>query len=231
MNYEKLSHRVAPWVLPILLLAVWQLSVSAGWLSTSAPTLVAGSSGLPGFQPLRASSHMRLPNQLRQRLSCHGITYGLLLSTATAAGVFLPSSAMAAHYSIAAGPLDSALSQFAARANIILSFSPQQTAQLRSPGLVGDYSVEQGFALLLRESGRQAVVQAPGSYVLHAAPTGELTLAPTTISTYQQAGFAQEIAADVGYKAQNSRIGTKTSTPLSETPRSVSVVTGQRIKD
>ena len=174
---------------------------------------------------------MRLPNQLRQRLSCHGITYGLLLSTATAVGVFLPSSAMAAHYSIAAGPLDSALSQFAARANIILSFSPQQTARLRSPGLVGDYSVEQGFAQLLRESGLQAVVQAPGSYVLQAAPTGELTLAPTTISTYQQAGFTQESAGDVGYKAQNSRIGTKTSTPLSETPRSVSVVTGQRIKD
>ena len=174
---------------------------------------------------------MRLPNQLRQRLSCHGITYGLLLSTATAVGVFLPSSVMAAYYSIAAGPLDSALSQFAARANIILSFSPQQTARLRSPGLVGDYSVEQGFALLLRESGLQAVVQAPGSYVLQAAPTGELTLAPTTISTYQQAGFTQESAGDVGYKAQNSRIGTKTSTPLSETPRSVSVVTGQRIKD
>ncbi|WLH68270.1 aliphatic sulfonate ABC transporter permease SsuC [Pseudomonas sp. FP2309] len=34
MSYEKISHRVAPWVLPVLLLAVWQLSVSAGWLST-----------------------------------------------------------------------------------------------------------------------------------------------------------------------------------------------------
>ena len=34
MDFEKFSHRVAPWVLPILLLAVWQLSVSAGWLST-----------------------------------------------------------------------------------------------------------------------------------------------------------------------------------------------------
>lgn len=34
MDLEKISHRVAPWVLPILLLAVWQLSVSAGWLST-----------------------------------------------------------------------------------------------------------------------------------------------------------------------------------------------------
>ncbi|MCY1429432.1 hypothetical protein D9M71_453490 [compost metagenome] len=28
------------------------------WVSTSAPTLVAGSSGLPGVQPLRASSTM-----------------------------------------------------------------------------------------------------------------------------------------------------------------------------
>lgn len=31
---EKFSHRLAPWVLPVLLLAVWQLAVSAGWLST-----------------------------------------------------------------------------------------------------------------------------------------------------------------------------------------------------
>lgn len=126
---------------------------------------------------------------------------------------------------------DNALSQFAARANVILSFSPQQTARLNTTGLEGDYSVEQGFALLLQNTGLQAVTQAPGSYVLQAIPAGQLTLAPTTVSTYQQAGFNQEIAGDVGYKAQNSRIGTKTSTPLSETPRSVSVVTGQRIKD
>jgi len=36
---------------------------------------------------------------------------------------------------------------------------------------------------------------------------------------------------DVGYQAKNSTAGTKTSTPLSETPRSVSVVTRQRIQD
>ncbi|SEI74833.1 TonB-dependent siderophore receptor [Pseudomonas sp. NFR16] len=36
---------------------------------------------------------------------------------------------------------------------------------------------------------------------------------------------------DVGYQARNSTAGTKTSTPLSETPRSVSVVTRQRIQD
>lgn len=34
MNRQALFHRLAPWALPLLLLAVWQLSVSAGWLST-----------------------------------------------------------------------------------------------------------------------------------------------------------------------------------------------------
>ncbi|MEK1913001.1 aliphatic sulfonate ABC transporter permease SsuC [Pseudomonas sp. S1Bt23] len=34
MNRQTLFHRLAPWALPLLLLAVWQLSVSAGWLST-----------------------------------------------------------------------------------------------------------------------------------------------------------------------------------------------------
>ena len=31
---KKIIHNLAPWALPVLLLAVWQLSVSAGWLST-----------------------------------------------------------------------------------------------------------------------------------------------------------------------------------------------------
>ena len=31
---QRLVQRLAPWALPILLLAIWQLSVSAGWLST-----------------------------------------------------------------------------------------------------------------------------------------------------------------------------------------------------
>lgn len=144
---------------------------------------------------------MRLPTPLRKRLSCHSMTYGLQFITATT-GVLLATAVTAAsatqHYAIAAGPLDNALSQFAAKANVILSFSPQQTARLNTPGLQGDYSVDQGFALLLQNSDLQAVAQAPGSYVLQAAPAGRLTLAPTTVSTYQQGGFNQEIAGDVG---------------------------------
>ncbi|RZA14716.1 MAG: TonB-dependent siderophore receptor, partial [Proteobacteria bacterium] len=129
------------------------------------------------------------------------MTYGLML--ASMGGTLLSTGVMAAsttqHYVIAAGPLDSALSQFAARANVILSFSPQQTSRLTTSGLNGDYSVDQGFALLLQNSGLQAVVQAPGSYGLQAVPTGQLTLAPTTVSAYQPDGFNQDIAGDVGY--------------------------------
>ena len=42
---------------------------------------------------------------------------------------------------------------------------------------------------------------------------------------------APESQQSTGYQVQNSTAGTKTSTPLSETPRSVSVVTRQRIQD
>lgn len=42
---------------------------------------------------------------------------------------------------------------------------------------------------------------------------------------------APESQQSAGYQVQNSTAGTKTSTPLSETPRSISVVTRQRIQD
>ena len=34
MSVESVTHKLAPWLLPVLLLAIWQLAVSAGWLST-----------------------------------------------------------------------------------------------------------------------------------------------------------------------------------------------------
>ena len=177
---------------------------------------------------------MRLPT-FRKRFSHHCIAYSLLM-TSTAICVLATTSAVAAsatqRYAIAPGPLDNALSQFASTANVILSFSPQQTAQLRTPGLAGSYSIEQGFSILLQGSGLQAVPQAAGSYILQPVPdTDSLVLSATNINATQPNEMNLDYAADVGYNAKNSRVGTKTSTPLSETPRSVSVVTSQRIKD
>ncbi|MCH4878104.1 TonB-dependent siderophore receptor [Pseudomonas sp. TMW22090] len=176
---------------------------------------------------------MRLPT-FRKRFSHHCLAYGLLMTSA--AGCLLTPHAMAAsssqRFTIDAGPLDGALSQFAAAANVILSFSPQQTARLRTGGVAGNYSIDEGFQVLLEGSGLQAVPSAPGSYTLQPVPeNGPLVLGATNINAAQPGQMSLDYSADVGYNAKNSRVGTKTSTPLSETPRSVSVVTSQRIRD
>ncbi len=58
-------------------------------------------------------------------------------------------------YASAAGPLSSALSQFAGEAEILLAVDGQLTAGKQSPGLQGQYSVEEGLAQLLQGSGLQ----------------------------------------------------------------------------
>ena len=75
-----------------------------------------------------------------------------------------------ASYAIAAGPLSTALNDFAVAANVSLSTDPAQTRGLQSPGVRGAYSVAQGFALLLAGSGLEAV-QLPNGGVC-AAPGG-----------------------------------------------------------
>lgn len=177
------------------------------------------------------------PFHARQPLARHCIAYSLLIGGAVvyplvASQAQAQSESVTRRFAVAAGPVDNALSQFAAQANVILSFSPAQTASRRTQGLQGEYSVDQGFARLLQGTGLQAVAQAPGSYILQAVPaTGSVELGETTISSNSADSFVQDSASDTGYKARASRAATKTSTPLSETPRSVSVVTGQRIKD
>ena len=172
---------------------------------------------------------------VRRHLSRHCVAYGLLFGSAAVLPLAVSSASAASrtqNFAISAGPLDRALSQFASAANVILSFEPGQTAGRSSAGLQGNYSVEQGFAALLQGSGLQAASPAPGSYVLQSIPAAEaVNLAPTRIDSSAMAGAGSYSDTDRGYQAQSSRAATKTSTALAETPRSVSVVTAQRMKD
>ncbi|WP_187669226.1 TonB-dependent siderophore receptor [Zestomonas carbonaria] len=134
----------------------------------------------------------------------------------------------ATEYRIAPGPLGAALSQFATAAGVTLSFAAEQTHGLQSPGLNGAFSVEEGLHRLLAGSGLQAQRQSNGGYVL--VKTGEaVQLSPLSIS-----GSVLVTAGDgpdIGYQASRSRTASKTATPLAETPRSISVVTRQRMED
>ncbi|WP_195831164.1 STN domain-containing protein, partial [Bordetella pertussis] len=65
-------------------------------------------------------------------------------------------AASAQHYEIAAGPLADALTRFARRAGVVLSFDPALVQGRSTAGLQGVYGVRDGFAALLAGSGLQA---------------------------------------------------------------------------
>ena len=156
----------------------------------------------------------------------------------SAALIALPAQAQSqrasASYAIAAGPLSTALNDFAVAASVSLSTDPAQTRGLQSPGVRGAYSVAQGFALLLAGSGLEAVQLPNGGYVLRQAAAaqaqagGEKTMAPVTIS----ASLERDPVSEHGhsYAARAVTVGKGVQT-LREIPQSVSVITRQKMDD
>ena len=137
----------------------------------------------------------------------------------------------ARQYAIPSGPLGATLTRFAAEAGVVLSFAPAAVAGKTSPGLNGSYSAEDGLRALLRGSGQQLEKTAAG-YTLALAPSApaaaqEATLGEVTVLA--QAGQESAWGPVIGYAARRSAAGTKTDTPLLETPQAVSVVTADQM--
>lgn len=68
-------------------------------------------------------------------------------------------------YDVAAGSLGSALSSFAVQSGVALTFDPALTRGLKTKGLKGQYSLEQGFAELLKNTNYE-IRQTNNSYYL-----------------------------------------------------------------
>ncbi len=133
-----------------------------------------------------------------------------------------------AAFDIPAGPLDSALTQFAASAGITVSFDPAHARGLKSPGLHGSYSVDAGLRQLLAGSRLQALRQANGSYsLLPQVEEGALQLDSTNINSI--AGESAWGPVD-GYVATRSGTATKTDTSILEIPQSINVVTAEQVQ-
>ncbi|WP_439245634.1 TonB-dependent siderophore receptor [Pseudomonas guariconensis] len=136
---------------------------------------------------------------------------------------------MSQPYSIPAGNLDDVLNQFARQAGISLSSTPQMTGKLQSPGLRGQYAIDQALRQLLNGTGLEAVSQDASSYVLRAQPEdAALSLPSTDIRSFT---LGNALGSMEGYNATHSQVATKTSMPILETTQSVSVVTRQQMDD
>lgn len=87
-------------------------------------------------------------------------------------------------FAIPAGPLDDALGAFGAAAGIMVAADPNLTTGIRSPGLSGEYGIDDGLAQLLAGTPLQAARQGPNAYILQKRPVArsETTLVPVTVT-------------------------------------------------
>jgi outer membrane receptor for ferric coprogen and ferric-rhodotorulic acid len=161
------------------------------------------------------------------RLALFGLTLASLPALALKS---TPASAQSqAAYDIAPGSLGNALTQFGVQAGVTISFDTQQARHLSSEGLKGSYTVEEGLARLLVNSGLSAQRQSNGGYVL-VASTNEapLQLRATEVTT-NQLGTVTEGSGS--YTPGTIATATKLVLTPRETPQSISVVTRQAMDD
>lgn len=171
-----------------------------------------------------------LPFQLQPRTLSGAICLALALigGTESLSVQAAPLAATAAAPSIPAGPLEQALSTFAERAGITLSYSPDVVRGLSSPGLTGGGSLEEGLATLLSGSGLAAHKTPSGYVVLPSKTDASLELAPVSVyATAVRSAFAPV----PGYFASNASSASKSDKPILETAQSISVVTAEQIAD
>ena len=164
------------------------------------------------------------------------IQYGLL---AGSLAVGLPATGLAQDaagqgattqqsYSIAAGQLDTALNRFAVMADIEIAFDAALTGGVQTAGLQGHYSVDEGLQRLLAGTGLAAVRRTDGSYRLEARPTDvDLPLVRVEADWMQETAYGPVH----GIAATRSATGTKTDTPIIETPQSISVVSREEFQN
>ncbi|TRX73839.1 TonB-dependent siderophore receptor [Pseudomonas mangiferae] len=164
----------------------------------------------------------RLARRIRLSTLALGLSGPLLLATASP-------SAWAAAYDIPAGDLGAALSHFAAASGVTLSFATSETAGLQTPGLQGDYGLEDGFARLLHGSGLQ-VRQAGGNRYVLVKPAADqaLEVGATTVGANALGATTEDSGS---YTTGTMQTATRLPLSIRETPQAVTVITRQRMDD
>ncbi|MGJ7490485.1 TonB-dependent siderophore receptor [Variovorax sp. ZT4R33] len=134
-------------------------------------------------------------------------------------------------YAIEPGPLGNALAQFAGIAGVPLSFDPTPLAAIRSPGLRGSFTVQDGFARLLRDSGYQLLDAGNGGFSLRPLPVvkgaDSATLPTVTVTATEPLPSELPRAYAGGQMARGSRLGLLGNADTMSSPFSTSSFTSE----
>ncbi|MEC9412741.1 MAG: TonB-dependent receptor [Pseudomonadota bacterium] len=161
---------------------------------------------LPKLKPLFLSMHLL-------------IVSGFIVATSTTDVLADTSTTQATqHYSIPAGPLSKALTQFSARAGIYLVGATELAKGKQSQGLNATMTVDAALATLLQGTGLKAVRQQDNSYALEqdtASLDGQTLELPTVEVKGQSVANGQ---ASNAYRVSSVSSGALGTTTLQNTP-------------
>ncbi|KAF1005602.1 MAG: Ferrichrome outer membrane transporter/phage receptor [Luteibacter sp.] len=139
------------------------------------------------------------------------------------------------HWNLPAEPLDQALNHVGRQAGVLLSFTSDQTRDVRGHAVSGTMTAEQALHELLKGTGLEAVPSPGGGYTLRRAdivPVAQPTPAKEVAVPSRRSVTLDEtrvVATTGNYVAHRTTTGAKTDTPLIELPQTVSVITRDQI--
>ncbi|WP_430469520.1 TonB-dependent siderophore receptor [Thalassospira lucentensis] len=133
-------------------------------------------------------------------------------------------------FDIPAQELDRALTSFADQADVKLFFPSEGLGGFEAQALQGEMSIDAALGALLSGTGFTWRYTDGGTITIEkVAASGENVLDPVRVDA--NAIDEQADGPVVGYLATQSQAGTKTATPILETPQSISTVTSDQIAD
>nr|WP_288256620.1 TonB-dependent siderophore receptor [uncultured Pseudomonas sp.] len=133
-------------------------------------------------------------------------------------------------YQLPSAPLAATLNQIASQAGVTLSIDPALTEGKNSAPVSGDYEAIEALNQALRGTGLQLQGGNGGAYSLAPAAEAAMALPDVTVTASEQTAETAW-GPTRGYLANRTATGTKTDTPLLETPRSISVATREQMQD
>lgn len=185
-------------------------------------------------------------NSTIARRTNRGLALALLATTALSVGAFglaAPAHAQqAASYDIPAGPLSTALNQFARQAQVELVYDAPLTNGASSPGLNGSYNTAEALSRLLAGTGVTYRQTGARVFTLERAPQaaqgggeGSVTLGPVRVQgegSGRGGGTVRQPADTRGtYTVPVTSSATGLDLAIKDTPQVVSVITRQRMDD
>ena len=137
-------------------------------------------------------------------------------------------------YNIAAQDLGPALQKLATQSGVSVFYASDSVAGRKAPALKGQYSTNAALARLLSGSGLIYSLSADGSIAVKPASSQLNKAEPSTLKAVNVTANAIHDVKDPyneDYVLPSATAGTKTDTPIMETPLNVQVISKQVMKD